>query len=320
MNVKEIQEIQQQLQKMNKSQIEEVYHKTLSKHSKGSKKEMIKNLLRPLEMNYKITENSPTKITNIPVDIWSGFFNAHELRQLSLLNRRLRTQELKLRDMANRTKFIATDQNIHEAVQYYLKNNLNKMGQSIWEYKYGYISEWDVSNVTDMSNLFRNAKKFDGNISKWDVSNVRDMEGMFWCAKNFNQDINTKVVTREDGTKYTAWDVSNVTNMKRMFAYATKFNGDISNWNISNVRNMNYMFFNAKNFNGDISNWNISNVRNMNYMFFNAKNFNQDINTKDVIREDGTKYEAWNYSRRATAMYIFEGAKSLVLPDWWKLL
>ena len=295
MNVKEIQEIQQQLQKMNKSQIEEVYHKTLSKHSKGSKKEMIKNLLRPLEMNYKITENSPTKITNIPVDIWSGFFNAHELRQLSLLNRRLRTQELKLRDMANRTKFIATDQNIREAVQYYLKNNLNKMGQSIWEYKYGYISEWDVSNVTDMSNLFRNAKKFDGNISKWDVSNVRDMEGMFWCAKKFNQDINTKVVTREDGTKYTAWDTSNVTNMKRMFAYATKFNGDISNWNISNVGNMNYMFF-------------------------NAKNFNQDINTKDVIREDGTKYEAWNYSRRATAMYIFEGAKSLVLPDWRKLL
>jgi len=289
MNVKEI---QQQLQKMNKSQIEEVYHKTLSKHSKGSKKEMIKNLLRPLEMNYKITENSPT---NIPVDIWSGFFNAHELRQLSLLNRRLRTQELKLRDMANRTKFIATDQNIREAVQYYLKNNLNKMGQSIWEYKYGYISEWDVSNVTDMSNLFRNAKKFDGNISKWDVSNVRDMEGMFWCAKKFNQDINTKVVTREDGTKYTAWDTSNVTNMKRMFAYATKFNGDISNWNISNVGNMNYMFF-------------------------NAKNFNQDINTKDVIREDGTKYEAWNYSRRATAMYIFEGAKSLVLPDWRKLL
>ena len=298
MNVKEIQEIQeiqQQLQKMNKSQIEEVYHKTLSKHSKGSKKEMIKNLLRPLEMNNKITENPPTNITNIPVDIWSGFFNAHELIQLSLLNRQLRTQELQLRDMANRTKFIATDQNIREAVQYYLKNNLNKMGQSIWEYKYGYISEWDVSNVTDMSNLFRNAKKFDGNISKWDVSNVRNMEGMFWCAKNFNQDINTKVVTREDGSKYTAWDTSNVTNMKRMFAYATKFNGDISNWNISNVRNMNYMFF-------------------------NAKKFNQDINRKDVTREDGTKYKAWNYSRRTTAMYIFKGAKSLVLPNWWKLL
>ena len=84
MNVKEIQEIQEQLQKMNKSQIEEVYHKTLSKHSKGSKKEMIKNLLRPLEMNYKITENPPTNITNIPVDILSGFFNAHELTQLSL--------------------------------------------------------------------------------------------------------------------------------------------------------------------------------------------------------------------------------------------
>jgi surface protein len=40
------------------------------------------------------------------------------------------------------------------------------------------ISEWDVSNVTDMSYMFSNSE-FIGDISKWDVSNVTDMQCMF---------------------------------------------------------------------------------------------------------------------------------------------
>ena len=37
----------------------------------------------------------------------------------------------------------------------------------------GDISNWDVSNVVDMSRMFRDSE-FNGDISNWDVSNVRD--------------------------------------------------------------------------------------------------------------------------------------------------
>ena len=51
-----------------------------------------------------------------------------------------------------------------------------------------------------------------GEISNWDVSNVTDMEGMFGCANSFNQPLNN-------------WNVSNdVTNMRYLFGGATSFN------------------------------------------------------------------------------------------------
>merc|ERR1719487_2444136 len=54
---------------------------------------------------------------------------------------------------------------------------------------HGPIGEWDVSGVTDMSGMFRDAPAFNGDISKWDVSNVRNMFGMFRHATSFNGDI-----------------------------------------------------------------------------------------------------------------------------------
>lgn len=85
--------------------------------------------------------------------------------------------------------------------------------------KYGDCNHWDVSKVTDMSDLFAYTN-FYGDISNWDVSKVTNMREMFFHA-DFHGDISN-------------WDVSNVTNMDRMFAYS-EFNGDISKWNISDV-------------------------------------------------------------------------------------
>ena len=73
---------------------------------------------------------------------------------------------------------------------------------------YGPMGGWDVSRVTDMSNMFANAKLFNGDISNWDVSNVRDMFGLFFGATSFNRDLSKKTREKENEK----WDVSNVKN------------------------------------------------------------------------------------------------------------
>ena len=137
------------------------------------------------------------------------------------------------------------------------------------ESTYGHIRDWDVSAVTDMSQLFENKSTFNDDISGWDVSNVTVMWEMFKGATNFNQDIGS-------------WDVASVTNMNRMFASAENFNQDIGSWDVSQVVSMVALFRSAKDFNQDIGSWDVSSVRNMNGMFDRATNFNQDISGWDV--------------------------------------
>ena len=45
------------------------------------------------------------------------------------------------------------------------------------------ISNWDVSNVTDMTSMFNGCKSFNQDISKWNVSKVKDHYFIFTnCA------------------------------------------------------------------------------------------------------------------------------------------
>ena len=94
----------------------------------------------------------------------------------------------------------------------------------------------DTSLIEDMSELFspenkilkEYKNKFNKiDISQWNVSNVKDMSYMFMGSK-FNKDISK-------------WNVSNVANMYAMF-YDSKFKGDISKWNISKDTHTNNMF------------------------------------------------------------------------------
>ena len=97
------------------------------------------------------------------------------------------------------------------------------------------IGDWDVSAVTDMVEMFYNAKEFNADISRWDVSAVTDMSEMFCEAKEFNADISR-------------WDVAAVTGMRRMFYEADSFNADISKWDVSAVIDMTNMFVQASSF------------------------------------------------------------------------
>ena len=124
------------------------------------------------------------------------------------------------------------------------------------KFKYIDISDWNVSNVTDMSYMFFNCRllKSVGDISNWDISNVTGMSFMFCSVANFNQDISK-------------WNVSSVETMEAMFDYCKKFNQDISKWNVSSVKDMSLMFYLCKSFNQDLSNWDVSKVKNNTLMF-----------------------------------------------------
>ena len=42
------------------------------------------------------------------------------------------------------------------------------------------LSKWNVSNVTDTTNMFNGCKNFKGKgLDKWDASNITEMNGMF---------------------------------------------------------------------------------------------------------------------------------------------
>ena len=122
------------------------------------------------------------------------------------------------------------------------------------------VSNWDVSNVTNMSNMFQLCENFTGEgLENWDVSNVIHMHHMFFVCTNFNCDLSN-------------WDISNVTDLSVMFYCCKNFEGKgLENWDVSNVKDMHYMFFECTNFNCDLSKWNVNNVTNMNYIFDGCK-------------------------------------------------
>ena len=92
-----------------------------------------------------------------------------------------------------------------------------------------HISNWDVSAVTNMSNLFKDKSYFNDDISGWNVSNVTTMSNMFSNDNSFNQPIGS-------------WNVGKVQSFGLMFNGAYTFNQDISDWNTVSAENMAQMF------------------------------------------------------------------------------
>lgn len=95
----------------------------------------------------------------------------------------------------------------------------------------GELSSWDLSSVTKMQEMFRDASSFNQYLSPWDVSAVT-ASYMFEEASLFNQYLSSR-------------DVSSVTNMDGVFHKTAAFNGDLASWNVSAIATMERTFYNA---------------------------------------------------------------------------
>lgn len=169
------------------------------------------------------------------------------------------------------------------------------------------VSKWDVSNVTTMVRMFNNATNANPDVSNWDVSSVTDMEFMFSQASSANPDVSN-------------WDVSKVTNMRRMFNQANVANPNVTIWNTSSVTNMERMFSQAPVANPNVTNWNVSNVQDMEFMFNQALSVDRDlslwlptsvVSLDNFMRNSGFTQD--NYNR---ALIMFDSNTTIQNVQW----
>lgn len=97
------------------------------------------------------------------------------------------------------------------------------------------VSNWDTSNVTNMSNTFSYCESLTSvDVSKWNTSKVRDMASMFsGCGTLQSIDVSK-------------WNTSSVTDINGMFFGCRSLTSlNISNWDTSKATNMTRLFFNC---------------------------------------------------------------------------
>lgn len=162
------------------------------------------------------------------------------------------------------------------------------------------INSWDMSSVTDFTEMFREAKLFNNPLSGWNVSAANDMTSIFRGVSP-----NQMVFDQNLGN----WDVSNVSDMSFMFSFCTGFtNGgspSIGNWITSAVTEMDNMFFGASAFDQNLGNWNVSKVTNMSRMFRGAGSFNNG---------GSPSISGWTTSATTNMFEMFFGASDFDQP------
>ena len=119
------------------------------------------------------------------------------------------------------------------------------------------FTNFNTSEVTDMSCMFHQLGTTSLDFSNFDTSNVKSMEAMFYNCKNLNT------------LNISSFNTSNVEVFANMFAYCENLsNLNVSNFNTSKAWTMMGMFQNMCQLTTlDLSNWDTANVEDMGEMF-----------------------------------------------------
>lgn len=213
------------------------------------------------------------------------------------------------------------------------------------------IKEWNVSNVTDMEEIFRDTTFTSGvDLNSWDVSNVQNIRMGFYDAAgdNLNAVKNWKLSSAESleyvfgdsafadyGGLYD-WDVSNVKNFSEAFQRSSITNADVlSQWDVSSAETLSGMFYGSSLESVEaLSAWNVSNVKNMDALFAYTKIAslrglnNWKVSNVESMRsifartllENLSGVEEWDVSRVEDLSSFIAGNERLVdlsaLSDW----
>ena len=162
---------------------------------------------------------------------------------------------------------------------------------------YGDIKNWDVSQITDFSELFKEKTSFNADISNWDVSNGTNFESMFSGATSFNQDISSWYVNENSDLTNMFNDADDMQSNQRVgdtpsiyyfnpYIFTDKNTlqtavdewindqdsaidnyGDINLWDVSAITDFSDLLKGILIFNANISNWDFSNGTNFSGMF-----------------------------------------------------
>lgn len=109
--------------------------------------------------------------------------------------------------------------------------------------------------ITNCASMFYDNANFnDPDVGLWDMSNVTNMSQMFWANTSFNQDISN-------------WDTSSVTTMYFTFYQCSNFNQNIGGWNTGSVTDMNSMLRECTNFNQNLTGWCVTNITSEPFQF-----------------------------------------------------
>jgi surface protein len=143
-------------------------------------------------------------------------------------------------------------------------SSMFEMAQSFTGYG---MDQWNIRQALTMAKMLIGTNLSDVNLSNWDVSNVHDMSHMFQYATSYQ------------GIGISDWDTSNVIQMEYMFDGATSFNASVHHWQVRDVVNMAYMFHNTNQFQGiGLDQWEISSTCTVDHMFCRAEGLNVEQN------------------------------------------
>lgn len=179
------------------------------------------------------------------------------------------------------------------------------------------LSNWDISKLTNVEDMFTNCNISEINLSGWSFRNDISMKYFFGWAQVQKLDLSN-------------WDISKITNMSYMFSnsYVVSIDG-LNHFDTSNVTSMEDMFASSSKLTSlDLSSFNTSNVTTMTKIFYYCSGLTSlsvnHFDTREVTKMNQAFYgliiesldlSNWDTSKVTNMYNMFFGCKNLITLD-----